>query len=538
MPRVVSNAPPDLRRSLSPEADVYAALLRDTRGLRRDQERARESWLAELSVERKEELLFELEVLLKGLACFANPRNHPGPPRRAAIVAQDYREPTVIVRSAMARIVALCRALLPGRDGGFVFLRYLETVLPDDGARTRLVRGDATRDTPEESLAGLWRAMANLLEVTSGAARLPRVPFRMFYALLAVAHREVSQSTYFNPLSALEFRPEFDRITHPQVLTLIRAVPEEHARRLAALVFLSVFRMLRYLDLLEAWGSPSSDASGGATGCAYLVLSVLRSDARALTGHLRRRSGPLLAEGYELEIFGVPSTRVVERYDALLAEGHRLLGLKEAFAGIAANLRLELRRAFDHDFPSPGESYPAPELRARTSQLARNVRPALQNAIVFLGRALGSRLDEQGVFDDSAARRALSERLRRDVWMFAQIVRAFAVKARALKDGAHRWSDDPFHFVREFLTYFRAMGYSLLRASEYPHFDAFLAAMTLLEAGDTLDTLRVQSAVAECETFYVFLSELFDEIGKRVELGNTPFDRRAAAESLRLYLTD
>ena len=31
---------------------------------------------------------------------------------------------------------------------------------------------------------------------------------------------------------------------------------------------------------------------------------------------------------------------------------------------------------------------------------------------------------------------------------------------------------------------------------------------------------------------------LFDQIGKRVELSSHPFDRRAAAESLKLYLGD
>ena len=35
----------------------------------------------------------------------------------------------------------------------------------------------------------------------------------------------------------------------------------------------------------------------------YLVFSVLRSDARALTSYLRRRAGAQLAESYEADIF-------------------------------------------------------------------------------------------------------------------------------------------------------------------------------------------------------------------------------------------
>src|SRR5690242_6981542 len=79
--------------------DAYSDLLRDTRGLRREQSLAREQWLGRIG--RREDTLFELEVLLKGLACFANPRNHPGPARRTAIVAQDYREALVLARDAM-----------------------------------------------------------------------------------------------------------------------------------------------------------------------------------------------------------------------------------------------------------------------------------------------------------------------------------------------------------------------------------------------------------------------------------------------------
>jgi hypothetical protein len=225
------------------EGGVYADLLHDTRGLRREQAQARELWLARLPVERKVEHLFELEILLKGLACFANPRNHPGPPRKTPVVAQDFREHTALVREALSRAVHKSRLLLVERERAFVFQRYLETVLPDDRADTRLVGEMATQEAPERSLFLLRKTMTNLLEVTTGLTRLPRVPFRLFYALLGVARREIAQNAYFNPLQALEFRPEFDRIANGQVLELMRTVPGEQARRLVALTVLSLFRM-------------------------------------------------------------------------------------------------------------------------------------------------------------------------------------------------------------------------------------------------------------------------------------------------------
>jgi hypothetical protein len=522
-------------RSIPPAgADAYADLLRDSRGLRKEQSVAREQWIAKLPETRREESLFELEVLLKGLACFANPRNHPGPPRRTAIVAQDYREPLALTRDAMHRVVQLCRLLLGEQERAFVFQRYLEMLLPDDGARTRLVRGAMSQDTPEESLFLLRHALTNLLEVTGGVTRLPRVPFRLFYATLSVAHREVSQSAFFNPLAALEFRPEFDRITNVRVLELMRQVPGEQARRLVALTFLSLFRMLRYLALLEHVVREPKPS-----GLVYLVLSVLRSDARALTDYLRKQAGEQLADSFEREIFKVPASAIGVRYEELLAESHRLMAIKSTLGGIAANIRLELRRAFEKDLPPPDGRASIEHLRAAVVGVSSNVRPALQNAVLVLGKALGARLDEHGVFDDLAAKRSLSIRLRRDVWMFAQIVRAFAAKARATPSREDRWSGpSSLQFVREFLAYFAAMGYPLLRAADYPRFDAFVDALSALEETDLLDPERLERAVGEAEQFYVFLTELFEQIGQRAELEGVSFDRRAAAEALRLYLGD
>lgn len=515
--------------------NAYAELLRDTRGLRREQQQAREAWYARLAESKKEDSLFELEILLKGIACFANPRNHPGNVRRKTIVSLDFREHVALSRDGMARIVQLARTMLGDRDRAFVFQRYLETVLPEDNARTRLLNATMDQETPETSLVVLRHGFTNLIEVGSGLLRLTRLSFRLFYAHLATGMREVAQSAFFNPLSALEFRPEFDRIGSTQVLELIQGVPGEQAHRLVALTFLSLFRMLRYLRLVDNIALDHSDRRVG--GRAYLVCAVLRSDARALSNYLRRRAGPLLAESYERDLFRVPAGDLEERYDDLHAEGRRLAGIKAALAGIAATLRLEMRRAFEHDLPPADAATPEHDLRLRLRLVTANLRPALQNAILFLGKSLGASLDEARVFDDHAVRRATSERLRRDVWMFAQIARAFASKARHAEPPLDSWTALPsFAFVREFLSYFRAMGYPILRSSDYGEVESFLAAMNGLADTDLLDSTRLLAAARECDAFFAYLTQLFEQISKREELAGVVFDRKDAARSLKMYL--
>jgi hypothetical protein len=518
-----------------PTREGYRALLTSSRDMRRDHAIARDSWFNALEVERKADLLFELEVLLKGLACFSNPRNHPGPPRRAAIVAVDFKEPLRIARDALVRVNVLARTLLGEGERSFVFQRYLEHVIPEDTARTRFVRAGSSQETPEDSLVAIRHAFTNLAELADALAKQERVSFRTFYSLLAMVQREVARNSFFNPIRALEFRPEFDRLKSPDVFALVQSVPGEEAHRLVALCILSLFRMLRYLSLVD------SLAEGGAPQRAYLVLAALRSDARALTRHLRTHAGANLAEGYERELFGVSARGLVHRYEAFLAEGHRLLGIKGALEGIAAKLRLELRRAYERELPAVEAPTPPVELRKRLQIVTEGLRPSLQSTILFLCKALGARLDVHFVFDDQAAKREVGERLRRDVWMFAQIVRGFAAKAAVIRapEKSDRWASvDSFRFVKEFLAYFRAMGYPLLRANDYPRVDQFIEAIEGLDEADLLEQGRMQSAVKEAEAFYGFLMDLFESIGKREELAGTPFDRRAAAEALRLYLGD
>ncbi len=518
---------------MSEPSDAYGDLLSETRALARDHRDEREKWLSKLQLERKEDVLFELEILLKGLVCFANPRNQPGPPRRAPIVVVDFSPQLALLREGLDRAIALCRQLLGEGDRTFVFQRYLESVLPEDADRTRLLEEGMEQDKPVRALLSLRHALTNIAEVADGASRLPRVPFRLFFAVAMLAQREVSQSRYFNPLAALEFRPEFDRIGSRPILDLMERAPTA-GRRLVALTFLGLFRMLRYLRLLE---DHPRDASLR-LGRTYLVLAVLRSDARALTSHLRRRAGTVLAEGYDGALMQFSASELHARYDELLAEGHALLGVRAALETIAATLRLELRRAFEHDLPAPDREVSADQLRATVHAVVRNLQPSLQSSVLFLAKSLGGqRLDAGGVFDEADARRSSSERLRRDVWMFAQILRAFAHKARATTGADDRWAGAAsFQFVKEFLRYFRAMGYPLLRGSDYPRFDAFLGAMNAIGDTDLLDPPRLEAALAEAEAFRAFLETLFDQIGARAELADAPFDRRAAAMALKLYL--
>src|SRR5690606_9907811 len=67
---VIDSLPPRSLAPSSPDTDAYDDLLTRTRGLQREQRAQRDFWFSTLPLEAKDDILFELEIVLKSAACF------------------------------------------------------------------------------------------------------------------------------------------------------------------------------------------------------------------------------------------------------------------------------------------------------------------------------------------------------------------------------------------------------------------------------------------------------------------------------------
>ena len=163
---------------------------------------------------------------------------------------------------------------------------------PEDSARGRLLQEQLTQDTPDESLFVLRNSFAAFADLVDGILRLDHVPNRLYGAFHGTIAREVGRNAFFNPLMALEFRPEFDRIRNAEVLEAMHAVSLDATHRVVALTMLSLFRVFQYLELVDEYAADPISARR-----AYLILAVLRSDLRALTRYLGRHAAGAIAKG-------------------------------------------------------------------------------------------------------------------------------------------------------------------------------------------------------------------------------------------------
>jgi hypothetical protein len=507
--------------------DPYADLLRDTRGIKREQAAARDAWFAGLALDNKEEVLFELEMLLKGVVAWSDARNHPAPHGREALRTRNFAPHLTVARAAVSRCLALTLRLVGARRPRPV-ARQFASVFSDE---SRAERADTPSDTPEQALVALEQSLRAALAVFDGLLAVPRIPHRTFLAALLVVQREVARNPFFNPLFALEFRPEFDRVRVPDVLDAILSVDSDAAHRFVALAYLGTLRLLRVASLVRA-----AAAERDGLPRAWVLAAGLRADARALSVALQQRAPTLLIDSLERDLMRVPAAEMRARFDAVARDCERLRRLQSVLFAVAATLRAESRRLVLASLPACDEAAAPAEVAASITAASERLGEVLQALVVQLTWALRGGADAERIFSDRAARRTATGHLREGAWMFAVVTRAFLAQA-AVTPTDDAWHDGPdLAFARDYLGYFRAIGRSVALETEYPHAERLTQALNALRDVDWVDVHTLGAAITEAESFAAHLQRTLESLGQRDELRGAPLDRSRAAETLRMHL--
>ena len=369
--------------------------------------------------------------------------------------------------------------------------------------------------------------------------RLPRVPFRLFYATLSVAHREVSQSAFFNPLVALEFRPEFDRITN---VARARADAAGAGRAGAPARRAHVPLALPHAPLRHAARARRARAAAGRRSSTSCSACSAPTRARSPTTCASRRASCSPTASSASSSRSRRADRRALRRAARRGASPRSRSRRRSAASPRTSGSSCAARSSTTSAP-PTARATSEQLRASVATVGGNLRPALQNAVLVLGKALGARLDEHGVFDDVAARRSLSMRLRRDVWMFAQIVRAFG--ARRARRRAARIAGAARRRSSSCASSSRTSARWATRCSAPPTTRASTRssrALTALEETDLLDPARLERAVARGGALLRLpLASSSSRSASATSCKGVPFDRRRrrrSAQALPRRLAD
>lgn len=469
--------------------DFFFELMRDSQRVRAVYLAERERWIRSLEISGREEILFELEMLLRGLDRFFNLRNLFGeiqPPQD-----RDWREELKAIRDALHRSVHLSRKLIAQRqEQALLFRNFVEGSLADDRARGRLGAELREQRTPEESLFLIRTGLVAHQGILDHLLRLDTAPQTLFLDVGRALQHELFVSRYFCPPAALEFRAEYDRIGSVLLLEGLRLVEEEKKRKAFALGLLAAFRALRSLRYVPAPPVPH-------TRRVLVILALVRSELQALVGYLETDLPRLCATPEGVGTSAASGRSAAQRIRDGLAEVPPILTQPLTDRG---QLDVQRDRLVD----------------------------TTKDTVGILANALDPALGKYALFEDDSARADQSERLRRDLWVFREMCRHTARELE--RPGASPEAAEP---LRRYATEFRDVGYQLLRHSDRELFDRFL---DLLEGwsgrrGESV-AIRTQRLREDCRRFADILDRALDLVGQRTELQKLPIDEPAYQEAL------
>ncbi len=469
--------------------DFFADLIRASQGTRAGFLSERERWLRSVPVDGREDLLFEFEMLLRAVERYVQLQSNAVVEGGQPLVTRDFREELKDIRAAMNQALRLARQLLdPDSHQKLVFRKYVETQLADDGTRRSLIEEEMVQETPPESLFVLRQSCESLRNLVDHLQQLPVCGLGLFNDVASLFLREIVLNRYFRPFRLTEFRLEYDRLRSVRLLDLLATLPAD-TRPLFSTAFLALFRLLHYTSFV------SEDAQGPIPRRVRVVLAMIRSEALSLVGYLRNELTPK-AGPKPLQAACVRVARDIAR------ETER----------IAREELVEL----DRD-------------RAAASRASRAFTVLFQNQVVALCEALapGSASGE-AAFESLTSPEEAAERVRKDLWVFAQLCRA---AEQHLRNEDVPAAEAVIGSIVTFLGYFQDGSYQCLRYTDYEAFDRFFALLTELPWPPEGPAVRTR-LVEDLKAFSLVLETAFSAVSRRALLRGMAFDR-AEAELLR-----
>jgi hypothetical protein len=471
--------------------DFFFELMRDSQRVRAVYLAERERWVRGLPISGREEILFELEMLLRGIDRFFNLRNLFGdaPPSQD----RDWREELKSARDAVHRASHLSRRLIAEpQEQALLFRSFVEGSLADDRARSRLGAELREQRTPEESLFLLRTGLVSHQNILDHLLNLDAAPQPLFVDVGRVLQHELFASRYFCPPTPLEFRAEYDRVGSVRLLEALRGQRNDKKRKAFAVALLASFRSLRSLRYVPAPPAPHSRR-------VLVILALVWSEVQALIGYLDN---------------DLPALVGADAAEATAAGRDAAAAIRSVLEGVPALLEVPLTE------------------RGQLDRQRDKLVDATKEGVGAIARGLDPALGTRALFEDETVRLEQSERLRRDLWVFRELCRETARMLEA--PSADPEQAEP---LRAYAIDFRDVGYQLLRHSDRELFDRFL---DLLEgwwghSGEST-AARIQRLRNDCRRFGEILDRALELVGKRVELQRNPIDQRAYQQALALAM--
>ncbi|HYY97795.1 MAG TPA: hypothetical protein VE642_04345 [Pyrinomonadaceae bacterium] len=408
----------------------------------------------------------ELAVWLRALQSFFDLADHPlAEAERSAVHERGFKCETAVVRDVLMRCLHLLGSVERGAGG----------VEGPGGESAPRAGSDAA-----PALAGVKPSLGELSDVLRDACGLaesllesPSVSFAAWSGLGGVIVRELRRSEAAALIVAAGEETE-EAPLQESLQSLARALASDELSDDVAAIFAGFTRLLALLDFVG-----KQLARDGQLKRLLPVFTLIQADTRALLDFI---------EGRALKVEGV------ER------------GAREILDGTAYAVRMELRKAFEHELVGFCSTRQPPQLFARVENAAGLLRDCYQQSVVALAQSFEPTLEGARLFHSFETKLEQSLALREDLWRLIRAVRRPAPGEEPPTQAA----------VVERLDAFRERSQRHLMYKDWEPLERF---------EEEVESARSPAQLEQTlHRFEAFLETLFGQVNMRVVLAAHPFD--------------
>jgi len=430
-------------------------------------ETALNQWLEQVSRKRKIDYVFELEMWIKCFDRFFRTKNQPSLDGEVKhFLLKDFREELAVVRDVTLRMSFLANQIMTQERSNLLqFDRYLHNNLKRDYVMDDFCSRLLAQPTPDDSLALLLEALADLRSIIDELVKLSEVTFQTFTAMGKLINREIKQCRYIEMLVAFKFKVQYDRVDNPAITALIKRIKHEGLRQDVAKIFLELFRMLRYLEFVEkdlAFDRPLKNS--------LLIFSLINSELRVLFDFIENRIcknpeiDPASAEGLDATIFACSQ---------------------------------ETKKVFSHELVGLVYLRQVPPIYAKVENSHGLLKNALQQSIVQISEAFDPAFNGKRLFSTLITRLEQSKRLLSEISSLASHLTDYE------KIADHQSLPSLMKSVEGF----RESSLKYLMYKDWEEYENFIEEIT---SSKTSESLRFA-----VHRFRIFLGTLSGEVSKR-----------------------
>jgi hypothetical protein len=416
----------------------------------------------------------ELAVWLRSLRSFFNPANQPfSEAERAAIGERSFKCETGVVRDALVRCLHLLASVARGESP--------RGLAEGDGGEAAPAAAPARQGAEVTlGLVGAKDSLGELVDVFKDVSRLcdalletQAVSFAAWSSIGSVLERELRRSEAAGLLVAAGNGADASDLQEPLVALAHGLMPDDLGEDLLE-IFRAFSRLLAHLRFVEL--SLRGDAQ---LKRLLPVFTLIHEETRSLLDFI---------EGRALRVEGVGR------------------GASEILDGTAYAVRMEMRKAFEHELTGLCSVRQPPQLFAKVENAAGLLRDCYQQSVVALAQSFDPSVDGAALFQNFNTKLEQSLELRRELWALVRLMR----------DASAAGGSPTATKVLEAVAAFGSGGQRHLMYKDWEALERF---------SEEVDSARGAGELSRTlHRFETYLETLFGQVNMRAVLADHPFD--------------